>query len=277
MKKKQLLFFTPGMLFLILLLVIPLIMLIIKSITLNGVPSLDNYKTLFSNSVFKVALKNTLRIGLKVTLITLLIGIPTSYFISRVSGKLKGLLIALTIFPLLVNAVIRSLSWMIILGRNGVVNKFLLFIKLIDQPLDILYTETSILIGSVYIFLPLMIITLVGVMDNIPSDLEEAALSLGAPKTSIFTKIILPLSIQGIVVGSILVFTATTTAYTTPQLLGGDNTLVLATLIRQYGLDRGEWGMVSSISFIMFTITLLITFSLNYLSNKVAGEDEYEV
>lgn len=203
------------------------------------------------------------------TLICALLGVPTAYFISGVSSKVKGLLMALTLFPMLTNSVIRAFAWITILGKNGVINNLLTSLKFINQPFSLLYTEGSIIVGSVYLFLPTMIITLVGVMEQIEDDILEAASTLGASQWKIISSIIIPLSLPGTIVGSILVFTGTLTAYTTPQLLGGNKNMMLATFLQQKAVTLGDWSSASVIAFIMIVITLLVMKSLNLVAKRV--------
>lgn len=216
----------------------------------------------------------TIRIAIVATIVCIILGVPTAYFISRCEAKWKGILIAISIFPMLTNSVVRSFAWINILGKNGVINNFLLGIGLIDEPIGMLYTEFSVLIGTIYLFLPIMIMTLVGVMDHIDNDMMEAAESLGASKLKAFIKIVLPLSVPGIITGAVLVFTGALTAYTTPQLLGGNKSLVLATLIYQRAMSLNDWVGAGVIAFIMILITLLVMKGLNFIAARIDKRGE---
>lgn len=176
---------------------------------------------------------------------------------------------AMTLFPLLTNSVIRSFAWINILGKNGVLNSLLLKTGLLEQPLNLLYTEFAIIIGSVYLFLPTMVMTLVGVMENIEGEMLEAAETLGASPFTAFMKIVLPLSIPGAIVGSILVFTGTLTAYTTPQLLGGNQKMLMSTFLYQRAATLGDWNGVAVIALIMIVTTLIVMKVLNFIAKKV--------
>jgi len=211
----------------------------------------------------------TLKVSLIASLISMIIGVPTAYFISRTSKKLRGLLMAMTIFPILTNSVVRSFAWMSILGKTGVVNSLLMKLNIIKEPLSLLYTEGAIIVGTIYIFLPLMITSLVGVMENIDKDLLEAAESLGANRFKAFLKVVFPLSVPGLIVGTVLVFTGSLTAYTTPQLLGGNKNTVLATLIYQKTMTLGDWQGAAVVASIMIVTTLLVIKGINYLAGKL--------
>ena len=133
----------------------------------------------------------------------------------------------------------------------GVINNALMSLGIIEQPISMLYTEFAVLVGTIYLFLPIMIITLVGVMDNIDNDMMEAAESLGANRLTAFIKVVLPMSVPGMITGAVLVFTGSLTAYTTPQLLGGNRALVLPTLIYQRAMALNDWTGASVIAAIM--------------------------
>lgn len=170
---------------------------------------------------------------------------------------------------MMTNSVIRSFAWINILGSNGIVNKFLMTAGLVEKPVKLLYTDFAIIIGSVYLFLPLMIVTVAGVMENIGDDMMEAALSLGADRLKAFMKVIFPMSLPGIIVGGILVFTGTLTAYTTPQLLGGNKNMVLATFIYQRAMSVGDWNGAAVISLIMIVVTLAVIKGFNALAKRL--------
>lgn len=259
---------VPGLLIVTIFLLVPIIDISIPTfLTASGL-TFSKYIAFFKDDYLMSILIRTLRIAVITTVICAILGIPVSYFISRSNAKLRGILLACTVFPLLTNSVVRSFAWMTILGKNGVINKMLLNLHLISEPRKLLYTEFAVIIGSIYLFLPLMIVSLAGVMENIDNALLEAAESLGANRISAFFKIIFPLSVPGIIVGSILVFTGTLTAYTTPQLLGGNSNTVLATLIYQKTMTLSDWTGASVVSTVMIILTLLVMFGINKLSSK---------
>lgn len=260
---------VPGIVLLITFLLIPLVAMIFPTFNSNGSISFQQYIGYFKDDYFVKILVRTLRVAVISSLICMILGIPTAYFISMSSKKIRGLLMALAIFPTLTNAVVRSFAWMSILGKNGVINKVLLNLGVINQPLNILYTEQAMIIGTIYIFLPLMIISLVGVMENINPELSEAAESLGASKLMAFFKVTFPLSIPGLIVGTVLVFTGALTAYTTPQLLGGNKNTVLVTLIYQKTMTLSDWNGSAIVATIMIVITLIVMKGINILAKRL--------
>lgn len=270
MKKKwTYLLFIPCIVLILYFMITPLIGTIFPTFKENDGFALKLYMNFFKDDYMIAVFYRTLKISLVASIICMIIGVPVSYYISRTSQKVRGLFIALTIFPILTNSVVRSFAWMSILGKNGVINTLLLKLNVIEEPVSLLYTEGAIITGTVYIFLPLMVISLVGVMENIESDLLEAAESLGANRVKAFFKIIFPLSLPGLIVGTVLVFTGSLTAYTTPQLLGGNKNTVLATLIYQKTMSLGDWQGASVVATIMIITTLIVIKSINYLASRM--------
>lgn len=272
-KKIPYLILAPGFILLIFFLLIPLVSVIWPTFY-NGSFSIESYTSFFQDSYNVGIFIRTIRVSLIVTLICIILGVPTAYFIAGTSPKWRGLLMAFTLFPMLTNSVIRSFAWINLLGQNGVINKLLTSIGIISEPLALLYTEFSIIIGSIYLFLPILIITLVGVMENINSEIMEAAETLGASRIKAFIKVVLPLSIPGIIVGSILVFTGTLTAYTTPQLLGGNRNMMLSTFLYQNAMTLGNWEDASVIALIMIITTLLVMKGFNLIANRIDKRGE---
>ena len=259
----------PGVVLLCFFLVLPLLSSLIPTFFPRNSFSFQLYSEFFKDSYFMGVLWRTLVNSFFVTLICAVFGLPVSYVISGVSKKWKGILIALTLFPLLTNSVIRSFAWITILGKNGVINSLLLQWGILKEPITLLYTDFAIIIGSVYLFLPTMIITLIGVLENIDDDILEAASTLGLSPIKIFLKIIFPLSLPGMLVGSVLVFTGTLTAYTTPQLLGGNKKMMLATLLYQRATALGDWISASVIALVMIVITFIVMRGFNLLAKSM--------
>lgn len=267
------LFLLPGIVLLIFFLFVPLLSVLWPTVFPDGF-SLGSYISFFQDEYYQEILVRTIRIALVSSLICILLGVPTAYFISRCPAKWKGILIAVSIFPMLTNSVVRAFAWINILGKNGVINKILTGLGIIGEPISMLYTEFSVLVGTVYLFLPIMIMTLVGVMDQIDNDMMEAAESLGAGRLKAFFRIVLPMSVPGILTGAVLVFTGALTAYTTPQLLGGNKSLVLATLIYQRAMTLNDWTGAGVIAAIMIVITLIVMKILNFVAARLDKRGE---
>ena len=264
---------VPGLVILLVCLAIPLLRVLAPSIFSEGYP-FQSYVEFFKDEYYLKIFLRTVKIAVITTAVCMVGGIPTAYFISRCDKKWRGLLLAASIFPMMTNTVIRSFAWINILGSNGIINKFLLALGLADKPMKLLYTDFAIIIGSIYLFLPLMIVTVTGVMENIDDDMMEAAQSLGAARMEAFMKVIFPMSLPGIIVGGILVFTGTLTAYTTPQLLGGNSNMVMATLIYQRAMSVSDWTGASVIAFIMIVVTLAVIKGFNALAARLDRRGE---
>ncbi|WP_124064899.1 ABC transporter permease [Clostridium sp. E02] len=258
----------PGLVILSVCLFFPLLRVLIPTLSIGEYP-LQAYAEFFQDAYYLKIFLRTLKVAVLTTGICMIAGVPTAYFISRCQKKWRGILLSVSIFPMMTNSVIRSFAWINILGSSGIINRFLLTTGLAEKPVKLLYTDFAIVIGSVYLFLPLMIVTVAGVMENIGDDMMEAALSLGADRFRAFLKIIFPMSLPGIIVGGILVFTGTLTAYTTPQLLGGNKNMVLSTFIYQRAMTIGDWDGAAVISLIMIVVTLVVIKGMNALAARL--------
>ncbi|MFC0272649.1 ABC transporter permease [Metabacillus herbersteinensis] len=269
MKKYYLyLLLLPGVLFLTIFMIIPIFLTIGSTVNNESGFTIQGYIDFFQDRYFIGILLTTLRVSMITTIICILLGFPAAYYISKLGSRKKAIMLLLTIFPLLTSPVVRSFSWMVIIGRNGVLNNLLMSVGLIEEPLDILYTPTAIIIGLVHLFLPLIIVTLVGVMENIESDLLKAAESLGASRLAVFSKVVIPLCVPGLVIGSILVFVGSFTAYTTPALLGGKQR-VISTFLYQNAITLNDWNLASIVATIMIVVTILIITIMNGMAKKL--------
>ena len=263
-----LLLVVPGVFFVVFFMLVPLFSLCISSFCDEAGFSLSNYFRLFGDVYFQQVFVRSLRLSLLSTAVCAVLGFPTAYYISKYSRH-KGMMMAFAVFPMFTSPVIRSFSWMVILGKRGIVNSFLVATGLFAKPQSLLYNEFSMTVGFVQLFLPQMILSLIGVMDSIPDDLTLAAGSLGATRIGSFFHVVFPLSISGLVTGSVLVFTGCMTAYTTPQLLGGTDTRVLATMIYQYAMSLRDWTQASVVAVVMIIVTMLVSSVFNSLSRRI--------
>jgi putative spermidine/putrescine transport system permease protein len=165
---------------------------------------------------------------------------------------------SLVILPLMTSPVARTYAWIVILGRYGIVNQTLSLFRLTQEPVRMLYTEGAIIVGLLQLFLPIMVLNLVSALENVPSEVEEAALSLGSSRIGTFFRVIVPLSFDGFIMGVTLVFTGCITAYVTPAILGGAKVLTLATLMRQQALVLMNWEAATVIAVVMILTTLVL-------------------
>ena len=195
--------------------------------------TLANYRAFVTDPFYLEMLLRTCGLGMLVTLGCLVVGYPVAYYLARTPSRWRGLALFLVISPLLVSAIVRNIGWFPLLSQSGAVNWLLLKLGLIASPLSLINNFTGVVIGLVHALLPFMILTLTTVIQRIEGDLEEAAANLGAGPLQTFWRVLLPLSLPGVVSGSLLVFAMAISAYTTPAILGGNRVLVMATYIAQ--------------------------------------------
>src|SRR5262249_2021033 len=200
-----------------------------------------HYTKLLSDSYYLEIIGRTLALGLTVTSATLVIGYPVAFFLARTRSRWRNWLTFLVVFPLLLNLVVRTFGWMALLAQNGLVNQALQSVGLLHAPVKLLFNFTGLLVGLTHIFLPFMVLVLVGAIQNIPRDVEDAARVLGASWGSAFVRVTLPLSMPGVLSGSILVFVLTISALVTPRLLGGPPYPGMPPLISAGSLERPNW------------------------------------
>ncbi|WP_049568642.1 ABC transporter permease [Streptomyces sp. SBT349] len=200
----------------------------------------------------------TLRIGLTVTGICLVLGFPTAYLLARSRSRWAGLLLALAIFPLLLSNVVRTYGWLVVLGRNGVIGQAIEGLGLADPAPQLLYTELAVVLGLTQLFLPLAIITCYSAVAQVDADLDEAARGLGAGRIRTLWTVAIPLSMPGIAMAATLVFAGSATAYTTPYLLGGSRQTMLATQLFRYSGVSLDWAAASATAVIMTVLVLLV-------------------
>ena len=195
--------------------------------------SLENYRNFITDPFYYRIILNTFWLGGVVVLCCLIVGYPVSYFLARTKSRWRGLLLFLVVAPLLVSAVVRNIGWFPILSNTGLVNGLLLKSGLVNEPIPLISNLTGVIIGLVHALLPFMILTLTTVIQRIEPELEEAAANLGAGPLRTFMHVMLPLSLPGMIGGSLLVFTMAIAAYTTPVIMGGNRFLVMSTFIGQ--------------------------------------------
>ena len=227
------------------------------------------YAQFLKSSFNWAVLGRSFLIAVITVIVVLILGIPISIWVGRQKTVVRQVLNLLILFPMLTNAVVRNFAWIIILGHDGIVNKLLLALHLIKSPLNILYTNASIIIGSVYLFLPIMINSLIGSVAELNVEVEEAAAVLGSNPWRTLFKVIIPQLTTGILTGCILVFAGTMTAYTTPEILGGNRHLVMATMIYQQAMTLGNWQNASVISLILIVISALSMWLMRKLSQHL--------
>jgi putative spermidine/putrescine transport system permease protein len=200
----------------------------------------------------------TFELAVTVTLLAILVGYPVAYYFVRSRSRHKHLIFICVISPLLVSIVVRTLGWTILLGNEGLINRLLLGLGLIGEPLKLLGNFWAVVVGMVHVLLPFMVLSIAGVLGKIDPSLTESAAILGANPARAFLRVTLPLSIQGIAAGSVLVFCLTIGAFITPWWLGRGKILLFATTILDQILVLIEWPFGAAASMLLVAMTLAI-------------------
>lgn len=248
---------VPALLFLAVFLVLPYANIVVMSLRVPGVGmpygvgyTAGNYLRVFTDTYFLQILADTVMLGVVTTVICLLIGYPVAYHLARTQSRWKGVLYVFVLSPLLVGVVVRSFGWLILLSGNGVINQALVATGLFDR-LALMNNRFGVTLALVHVFLPFMILPLIGNLQSIDPTLETAARSLGATRLQAFRRIVLPLSMPGIQAGSILVFVLTLSAYVTPVMLGGAQVRTMSVLVVQRLLDGFQWPLGAALALVL--------------------------
>ncbi|MBA8839959.1 ABC transporter permease [Ochrobactrum sp. RH2CCR150] len=249
---------TPALLIVGVLMVAPLVWLLSMSvIDVTGQMSLENYRLFFSEEAYVEMFLNTFRIALIVTVICVLLGYPVAYLISILPSKWAGLLMLLVLVPFWTSGLVRTFAWLIILQRNGVVNKTLAFLGVIDRPLTLVHNTTGTVIGMVHIMVPFLVLPLYASMKTIDTNLMRAAANVGSSPTHAFFRIFLPLSMPGLVAGTVMVFVMCLGFYITPALLGGGRVKLIAQRIEESISLYPTWGPAAALAVLLLAMTAL--------------------
>ncbi|MFK0274534.1 ABC transporter permease [Ensifer sp. NPDC090286] len=256
----------PAAVFAAIVFLAPVVILLAEGFRSADSWSLSAYTTFFSDSLNRTVFLRTFRLGLMVTVVSAVIGYAAAFAIVNLSPRNKGQMIGLVVLPLMISSVARTYAWIVILGRTGIVNQALQLVGLSDEPIRFLFTETAVFIGLLQLFLPLMILSLISALENMPKDAIPAARVLGANWFQVFFKVILPLTKEGLVIGGTLVFTGSLTAYITPAILGGSKVLMLETLLYQRVTVANDFVAASVIAFIL----IVMSFAANLLLKRLA-------
>ena len=256
--------------------VVPLLIVLFFSFTIqtdSGYSfSLENYERLFSSQYFKIFTRS-IWLAFISTILCLIIGYPVAYIISKMKVSRRNFMIMLFILPMWMNFLLRTYAWMPILGKTGIVNNLLGKIGI--SPISFLYNNGAVLLGMVYNFLPFMVLPLYTILIKMDQDLINAAADLGANRAKIFMKVVLPLSVPGILSGITMVFMPAVSTFVISRLLGGGQFMLLGNLIEQQYTTMGDWNFGSAISIFMMIIILIfmaITSKFGNGSDKEGGK-----
>lgn len=219
--------------------------------------TLDNYRFLFEDDLYWASYVNSLKVAALSTFVCLLIGYPMAYAIARSKEGVRGLLLLLIILPFWTSFLLRVYAWMGMLSTHGVINNFLITTGLTDQPLKLLYTDFAVYIGIVYTYLPFMILPLFANLERMDQTLNEAAADLGSRPLRNFLDITLPMSMPGVIAGSLLVFIPALGEFVIPAMLGGlDSMMIGRTLYDEFFQNR-DWPLASAVASILLLILII--------------------
>lgn len=271
---------SPVVVWMLSFFIIPIILVVLVSFFTRGQYgdieyklTAENYMKLLDPLYMKI-LWNSLVISLTTTGLCLFLGYPFAYFIARTPKKYRVMLLLLIILPFWTNSLVRTYAWIMLLRTEGLINTCLMNMGLIKTPLKLLYNNTAVLIGMIYMMFPFMVLPLFSSIEKLDSTLLEAASDLGARPIDTFLKVTLPLTKPGIVSGCLLVFVPTLGYFFIPDLMGGSKIILISNLIKNQFLSARNWPLGSAVSVIL----IIIMFCMIWLYLKLGGnKDKMEV
>lgn len=260
---------APLVVFLLVFFVGPMLVIAAESLKTPGTATgLAQYGRIFGDAYYLKVLGQTLLFGAVVTALCAVLGYPLALAVARATGLVKAALILLVVTPLLVNVVVRSFGWMVILGGSGAVNWVLTGLGL--PRAELMYTWTGVTIAMVHVLLPFMVLAIASTIETIDPRLEEAALVLGARRSGVFRHVTLPLSREGLVTGSILCFTLAIGSFVTVLLLGKTSTMVLPVLIYQQLTTASDWPFAAAMGMTLLAIVTAVLWLQTRLRRPLA-------
>lgn len=261
MKDRTKYFAYPYVAWIFIFIALPMFLVLLYSITTketNGLTTIhftfENFKKFFQ-PIYLNILWDSIYLAAVSTIICLALGYPAAFIISNATISRRNTLLFLCILPMWMNMLLRTYAWMTILGNNGILNNFFAFLGL--PRFNMLYTRGATVMGMVYNFIPFMILPIYTALSKMDKGLLEAADDLGADKKTVFKKVILPLSMPGVISGIIMVFMPAVSTFIIPQLLGGNKSMMVGNLVEKLFILNGDWNFGSAISIVMMLIILL--------------------
>jgi len=251
---------SPALTAITLLLFIPLLFIVVYSFWLRtavgGVEvtfSTENWEQALTDPFYRYILFSTLRIAIITTLFCAILGYPAAYFIARAKGN-RTILLLLLMLPFWISYIIRTMSWINILGVSGAVNTSLLSLGIVTEPVQMLYNEATVILGLVHFLLPFMVLNVYVSVEGIDRSLEDAACSLGATRLEAFREVTLPLSLPGLAAGGLLCFVLAAGTYITPLILGGPRDAMFANLVFEAIITQLNWPLGSALSLLLLVV-----------------------
>jgi spermidine/putrescine transport system permease protein len=261
---------APSLTAVFLLLVVPVCFVVVYSFWLRAPSGADiaafqfgNYGKFFADYFYPLILLRTIRVSLESVALCLVMGYIPAYFFYRSETRFKSVLLLLIMLPFWISFIIRTMSWINILGDTGLINHYLIKFGILSEPLGMLYNEGSVLMGLIQYLLPFMILNVYVSLEGIDKSLLEAARSMGCTEWQAFKEVTLPLSLPGVSAGCLLVFVLTAGTYLPPMILGGPKNEMIANLIFKRVIGTLDWPFGSAISVILLGLLLIIVWTYN--------------
>lgn len=256
---------SPALTAIVFLLVIPLIFIVVYSFWLRTATGADqagfflnNWHEALTDRFYLDILISTLRIAAITTIVCALLGYPTAYFVARSKSNHKTLMLLLLVLPFWISYIIRTMSWINILGVSGALNSLLMAIGIITEPIQMLYNEVTVILGLVHFLLPFMVLNVYVSLDGIDKSIESAARSLGCTRWNAFLEVTLPLSLPGLAAGGLLCFVLSAGTYITPAILGGPRDAMFANLVFEAIIVQLNWPLGSALSLMLLVVLGLV-------------------
>jgi len=219
--------------------------------------TLGNYRFIIDDALYLFSYLTSVRVAAVSTLLCLLVGYPIAYAIARARGRTQLILLVLVILPFWTSFLLRVYAWKILLQGNGLINGLLLWLGIIDAPINLLYTQGAVYVGIVYSYLPFMILPLYAALARLDYSIVEAALDLGCRPWQAFCRVTLPLSLPGVVAGSLLVFIPAVGEFVIPELLGGPDSIMIGRVLWNEFFANRDWPLASAVAIVMLLILVV--------------------
>jgi len=268
----------PGLAYLLLFMAVPICLILIYSIFQRGQfggvvfhATTENF-TRALDPVYRSVLFDSLKIASITTVLALALGYPTAYGIAKLPKRFRTTALLLIVMPFWTNFLIRTYSWIMLLNSEGLLNKALLKLNLIHSPLDLLYTQSAVILGLLYGYLPLMILPLYASIEKLDPEIREAASNLGANRFRTFLDVTLPLTISGVLAGSIFVFIPSLGNFIVPELLGGGKTVMVGNLIRDQFLKARDWPFGSVLALVVIFLVFVLFALQSKVEKRISGD-----
>jgi putative spermidine/putrescine transport system permease protein len=225
--------------------------------------TIANYADVTRDDYFQVIFVRTFGLAILVTLICIAIGVPEAYVLSRLSERWRAVSIVIVLGPMLISVVVRTLGWAILLGNEGVINRFLLASGWVNEPVKMMFTFTGVVVALVHVLVPFMVLAVWASLQKLDAATEQAAESLGASASTVLRRIVLPQVIPGVLSGSLIVFALAASAFATPAIVGGRRLKVVSTTIYDEFLSNLNWPLGATLAVVLVVIVLAVSIGMN--------------